>query len=160
MSLGTTDLFTLEPIFRAAIIGITPTHQRARDSGWQPKPGDELGAVGHKTRLFRFVWAPGGFVEDGLFGAAADGTGGGVHEVESILSIIVDYPEGAEFVAEMVDDDQYDLASTLEDLKAPTNDGLVFVEPFGDPFDIAPENEGDQAQYQFDFNVRYMKARP
>lgn len=159
MPIGVTDLATLKPVFVTAIHARTPSQTRSQVRGWQHVPGDRPAPPGHGMRRFRLTFDPSNFVENGLYGE--DVAGVGVHEVESILHVLVDYGGvPMEHVDEIVDDDQYDLAATLEDLASPTTTGLVAVESLGDPFDQAEENEGDQSQYDYRFMVRYMKLRP
>ena len=159
MALGTTDLTTLKAVFRAAVEGLSPTHVRSQVIGWHSIPGDRPARPGHAMRVFTLRFEPSNFVPDGLYGEEYAGVG--VHEVESYLVVTVDYGGvPSEVLDEVVDDDLYDLAATFEDLAAPTTTGLVSVENIGDPIDIADDNEGDQAQVEFRFLVRYMKLRP
>lgn len=148
MAATPTTLETLKDAFVAAIQLITPRKQMQRTVGaWKFVEGDR--PPGTNLRVFSIDFDSVGYTRGGFIGAAA-------FDTTTTLSVITDYGGvPRQHVKLFAEDDWYQLRDVLSDLK-PTTNGLIKVEVIDWDF---TNDDKNQAQIAYQFEVRYMKAR-
>lgn len=148
MPLSTTTLDQVEDAIRTAIRGITPRLQPGRDTDrWVPY--ERASASAAKTRMFRLDWELAAWTPGGLFGLGASDTGCTLH-------VVTDYTIPEQRMAEVVEDDHWQLRDVLSDLGGTA--GIIQIESAGAPSVLDEENK-DHFQADHAFRVRYLKAR-
>jgi hypothetical protein len=150
MAIATTTLDQVESEIRSAINGITPRFQRGREI-WPWTPYERKAQHAAKTRRYRIEWGLGQWTPGGLFGLAASDT-----TVE--LHVIVDYTVPEQYMAEVVEDDWWQLRDVLSALCVDGTKGMIQVDTQAAPAIYQEENK-DHFQADMVYMVRYMKAR-
>lgn len=148
MPLSPTNIQSVETVIRDAIRGITPRMQPGRNTDkWTPYERRSESAA--FTRRFRLEWEVGEWTTGGLFGLGASDT-------TCTLHVVTDYKIPQQFMAEIVEDDYWQLRDVLADLAGAN--GIIQVESMAAP-NIYAEDTPDDFQADHAFRVRYLKAR-
>lgn len=155
MTTTPTDLDALETAFAAAISGITPTHTRDQNDGWEhvaPALGVQSGAA-RKTRAYHFEWGDEVEAEEGDLGIF----GMGAYTLVTILSVVTKYNFRDDVGDKIWNSDHRQLRDVLQDLTSST-DGLWNVESAGAP-DVEVDESGHAPKVTHAFRVVYFKDR-
>lgn len=148
MPLNPSTLDQVEDAVRAAIRGVVPRFQRARDQDvWTPY--EKRTASAAYTRRFRLEWELGSWTTEGLFGLGASDT-------STTLHVLTDYTIPEQHMAEVVEDDHYQLRDVLSAMAGTY--GIIQIESMGAP-SIYDEENKDHFTADHAFRVRYLKAR-
>ena len=145
-----TKLEDVEAHIRSAINGIVPRMQSGRElMGWTPY--ERASASAAKTRRYRLEWALGSWTEGGIFGLGASDTTCQLH-------IIVDYTIPEQRMAEVVEDDWWQVRDVLAALALDGSRGIIQIDSQTPPSIYEEENK-DHFQADMTYTVRYLKAR-
>jgi hypothetical protein len=156
MSISTTTTKALEAVFIAQIIATTPRIQVHGAETW--KPHEKATGAASRTRNFRLVFEPQGYVYGGTINTTSMGT------AEVLLRVRADYAATHAENLHLITADWFQLADRLQELAHTDSNGLISVrtsprgiEPVGaNPRD--PANR-DVAQFDLTYQVRYLITR-
>lgn len=145
----TITLDEIENDFKALMHDLTPRYVTQQASGWVWH--ERLEPPSERTRYFTIRWEPIDTFREGLMGFNAE-------EVEVEMHILTDYglvPE--QQLKKIMWDDIMQLDDHFQARKSPALSGLLWVE-FLD-YEEFFYGDGDSAQMDLVFLVRYFKAR-
>lgn len=143
-----TDLDTLRSVFTQALEGLEPRYQDGRAQRW--RAFERRQPVTASARLFRLEWAADFPTPEGvMFGFMEDTT--------APLAIVCDYGGVPDQISQqMINVDGTQIRRLFHALIA-TTPGLIQVRQDDPSWQFITENDGDQAQVEHLYLVRYWK---